>query len=94
MIRFPLGRATERVANDILQIADGIKKRGPIEVGPPITGAVIVDRLNAPAMPSQMDTASAGGAIEASAVTPSEPSTPSNNLERGVATGKDMVDML
>lgn len=92
-MRFPKGRATERVVSDILQIADGMKQRGPIPLSPPITGAVIVDALESP-VPDMQSAELQSSELDARMSQPMQGGMPGNNLERGVAKGSDMVDLL
>lgn len=93
-LRFPEGRASERVVNDILQIAEGIKSKAPIEMGPPLTEAVLVDKINmAPNMPS--NTALQGAIIDSEVQEPVEAGPNpdgGDELPTGVARGQDLLD--
>jgi hypothetical protein len=51
MIRFPKGRASERVVSDIVSVSKGIKSVAPIAMGEPLTEAAVIDYMMPPAFP-------------------------------------------
>lgn len=95
MIRFPKGRATERVVNDILAIDAGIKRRGPVVMSEPLTTASIVDRIARPGVPDTADTARTGAVIEGETISPTPDVAPTDTpLPGHIARGKNLIDGL